>query len=303
MTSQTHPEESFKGQEKTAPFIISVLLLQQTLGAMAFPISKYGLAFIEPFTFAFYRFIIASLGLLLIVAFRTYTVSVSKRDWLKIVGLGFLIIPLNQTLFLWGQSMTGAGHGALLFATMPIWMLIAALIHLKERPGIRRILGIVVAMCGVAIVMTSGAINLGNDYLWGDFLILIAVIAWAYYTIFGKKLVQKYGAFRVTAYALTSGTLMYLPFGIWKVSRFDYSYPPLEAWWSVVYMAIGTSIIAYVLWYWVLKHMEASRIAVFHNLQPFMAAGVAYLWLGEPLGTAFIVGALVAIGGVLIAEL
>ena len=293
--SQSIPKHS-------STYIISVLLIQQTLGALAFPISKYGLDFIEPFTFAFFRFLLASVSLLIIVYFRKYNRKIDKRDYLKIIGLGVLIIPINQTLFLWGQSMTAAGHGSLLFATVPIWILVAALIHLKERPGIRRVVGIIIAMGGVITVMASGALELGKEYLFGDFIILIAVIAWAYYTIFGKKLVQKYGAIRITAYALASGSMFYFPFGLYAALKFDYSQPPLEAWWAVVYMAIGTSLIAYVLWYWVLKYMDASRIAVFHNLQPFIAVSVAYVWLGEPLGAAFIVGAVVAIIGVIIAE-
>ena len=295
------PEQASKSSPASS-FLIFILIFQQILGALSFPVSKYGLEFIEPFTFAFYRFVIASVSLLAVVHFRKKTIKIEKQDYLKIIGLGILIIPLNQLLFLTGQSYTTASHGALLFATTPIWILAAAIIHLKERPNFKRILGIILAITGVGVVMTSGAINLGTDYLLGDFLILIAVIAWAYYTVLGKKLVQKYGAFRVTAYALSFGSLLYMPFGIYKASSFDYSSVPIEAWWSVIYMAIGTSVIAYVLWYWVLKYLEASRIALFQNFQPFIAALVAYIWLSEPISTALVVGGLIAITGILIAE-
>ncbi len=286
----------------TSSYIISVLIIQQILGALSFPISKYGLEFIEPFTFAFYRFLLASIALLVVVLFRKHDVKIVKSDYLKVIGLGVLIIPFNQVLFLVGQSYTAASHGSLLFATTPIWIFIAAFIHLKERPSMRRVLGICIALGGVAAVMTSGAISLGTEYLFGDMLILFAVIAWSYYTILGKKLVEKYGALRVTAYSLSSGYLLYMPFGIYKSIHLDYSVVPLDAWWSVVYMAIGTSVFAYVLWYWVLKYMEASRIAVYHNMQPFIAAGVAYLWLGEPISAVLIFGGLVAITGIVIAE-
>lgn len=284
-------------------YIIPVLLFQQTLGALTFPISKYGLDVIDPFTFAFFRFLISSTVLLLIVLFRDKKIPVTKQDGWKIVGLGALIIPLNQTLYLWGQSMTAAGHGSLLFATVPIWILLAALLHLKEHPSFRRLLGIILGVTGVSVVMVTGAFEFSTEYLWGDIIILLAVIAWAYYTILGKPLVEKYGAFRVTAYALASGSVMYLPFGLYSAYQFDYSQSTLTAWGSVLYLAIGTSVIAYVMWYWVLKYMEASRIAVFHNLQPVIAAGVAYFWLNEPLGWSFIVGGSIALGGVLIAEL
>lgn len=293
--SQASPKHS-------STYILSVLFLQQTLGALAFPISKFGLEFIDPYTFAFYRFVIASTALLAVVLLQKHAVKIDKKDYLKIIGLGMLIIPFNQVMYLVGQSYTAASHSALLFATTPIWIFIAAFIHLKERPSIRRILGICIALAGVVAVMTSGAVSLGKEYLFGDMLVLFAVIAWAYYTIFGKTLVEKYGALRITAYSLSFGSLLYMPFGVYKAVNFNYSIVPIEAWWSVVYMAIGTSVFAYVLWYWVLKYMEASRIAVYHNMQPFIAAGVAYLWLGEPISAVLILGGLVAITGIVIAE-
>ncbi len=290
------------GKTYSAGFIIGVLIFQQTLGALTFPVAKFGLTFIEPFAFAFYRFAISSVVLLTIVTFMRHAIPIEKSDYWKIMGLGFLIIPFNQAMYLVGQSMTGAGHGALLFATVPIWILIGALIHLRERPSMRRIIGVIVALTGVVIVMTTGAVEISSDYLWGDLIILIAVLAWAYYAVLGKNLVRKYGALRVTAYALASGSLLYFPFGLYFALKLDYGAVPLAAWGSVAYAGIGVSVVAYVLWYWVLKYFEASRVAVFHNIQPLIASGAAYIWLNEPLGLSFIVGGSIALAGVVIAE-
>ncbi len=282
--------------------ILGVLLFQQVLGALAFPISKVGLLIIEPFTYAFYRYIISAAVLLLIVKLRGHAVPVAKKDYIKIIGLGFLIIPFNQTTFLYGQKLTAAGHGSLLFATVPIWIFIGALFHLRERLVIRRLVGVILGLTGVLIIMSAGAIEIGRDYLVGDAFILVAVIAWAMYSVWGKPLVRKYGAIRVTAYALASGTVMYLPFGLYRAAVFDYSQATLVGWLSVLYMALGTSVAAYVLWYWVLKYMDASRVAVFHNIQPIIASVVAYIFLSEPLGLSFVLGGIVVLSGVIITE-
>ncbi len=291
-----------KDKSYSAGMIMSVLLFQQFLGAISFAISKYGLAIIEPFAFAFYRFVIAAVILLFITRFSKHERPVEKKDYWKIFGLGLIIIPFNQVAYLFGQSLTGAGHASLLFATTPIWIFIMAMIHLKEKLIVRRVIGIVVAVIGVGIIMFGGAVKIGREYLLGDIIILLAVLAWAYYTILGKPLVKKYGAFRVTAYALSSGTLVYIPFGLYATTRIDYSQVTIGAWLSVLYMAIGISVAAYVLWYWVLKHIEASRMAVFHNIQPVIASAMAYFWLGEPLGAPFIIGGLIVLAGVIVAE-
>jgi len=294
--------DGLKEKSYSAGVILSVLFLQQFLGAISFTISKYGLAIIEPFVFAFYRFVIAAAILLFITRLRKHDKPVEKKDYWKIIGLGAIIIPFNQVAYLYGQSLTGAGHGSLLFATTPIWIFILAMIHLKEKLILRRVMGIVVAVVGVGTIMFGGAVRIGKEYLIGDMIILLAVFAWAYYTILGKPLVRKYGAFRVTAYALSSGTLLYLPFGLYMASQMDYSQTTVGAWLSVLYMAIGISVIAYVLWYWVLKHIEASRMAVFHNVQPVIASAMAYFWLNEPLGWPFVIGGLTVLTGVIIAE-
>jgi len=302
------PGDGQTGQGRTAltastATLVAVIILLQLVASFCYPIAKYGLDIIEPFTFAFFRFILASAALLIAACFARKDRPVERKDYKRIFSLGILIIPLNQTLFLVGQSLTGAGHGAFLFATTPVWIFALALIHLKETFYWQRAIGIGIATLGVLVIMISGGLEVSRDYIIGDLTILVSVIAWAYYTILGKPLVQKYGAIRVTAYALASGSLVYLPIGLFFAMRYDYSQATAGAWWSVVYMAIGLSLIVYVLWYWVLKQMDASRLAVYHNVQPVIASAVAYFWLGESLSPAFVFGGLVVLVGVLVTEI
>ncbi|MFH1688567.1 MAG: DMT family transporter [bacterium] len=297
------PDQTGRVAVASTGTLVSVIVLLQLVASFCYPIAKYGLDIIEPFTFAFYRFMLASVALLIAAAFTSKERRVARKDYPRIVLLGILIIPLNQTLFLVGQSLTGAGHGAFLFATTPIWIFALALIHLKEKFFWRRAIGIAIATIGVVVIMISGGLEVSRDYIIGDLIIILSVIAWAYYTILGKPLVQKYGAIRVTAYALATGSLFYLPVGICFATRYDYSQATPAAWWSVVYMAIGLSLVVYVLWYWVLKQMDASRLAVYHNIQPIIASTVAYVWLGESLSTAFVVGGAIVLAGVVITEI
>ena len=297
-------ESSSRSPEtRTAAALVPAMVVLQLTGSMAYPIAKYGLAIIEPFTFAFYRFVLASVVLMAITLLKKHDRPVERRDFGRIVLLGVLIIPFNQTLFLAGQSLTAAGHGALLFATTPIWVFVLALFHSQETFRWRRAVGIAMAFVGVAVVMLAGALEVGTRYLFGDLILLVSVLAWAWYTVLGKPLVVKYGALRTTAYALTAGSILYFPFGLYRAIVFDYSQATPAAWGSVVYMAIGLSLVVYVLWYWILKYWEASRLAVYHNVQPILASIVAWFWLGESLGLSFIVGGSIVILGVIIAEI
>jgi len=292
-----------KGKKSSlAPMVVFTLLIQQFLSGLTFPIAKFGLDLIEPFTFAFFRFCLSSITLLAIVAFRRPHPPVEKHDMLKLFGLGVLIIPFNQTAYLAGQKLTAAGHGALLFATVPIWLFLAGIIHLKEKFLLRRGIGVTLGMAGVLAMVGGGALKIDNRYLWGDLIILMAVLAWVYYTILGKPLVMKYGAIRVTAYSLSFGSAVYFPFGFYRAMKFDYSAVPWTAWLSVLYAALGVSVTAYVLWYWLIKHMDASRLAVFNNIQPVIASIAAFLFLGETLDLSFILGGAIVLIGVIITE-
>lgn len=256
----------------------------------------------EAFTLAFFRFTIASVVLLAIVKSKPHALAIEKKDYPRIVLLGILIIPLNQTLFLVGQAMTAAGHGAFLFAITPLFIFLLARIHLKERTTLRRLTGIVMGIVGVGVIMWSGLQTAGQAYLIGDSIIFVAVIAWAYYSILGKDLVRKYGPLRITAYALSSGAALYFPFGLYRAVVFDYSAVTYAAWLSIAYLAVGLSVIVYLIWYWLLKFMDASRAAVFQNIQPVVASIVAYFFLGEQIGAAFVIGGLIVIAGVVLSE-
>jgi drug/metabolite transporter (DMT)-like permease len=290
------------GRTPRFAFLAGTILFLQMTASMCYPVARYGLQFIEPFTFAFYRFCISSIALLIATQFTKRQPPIERGDWPRIILMGITIIPFNQTLFLIGQSLTGASHGAFLFATTPVWIFILALFILKEPFQPRRAGGFALAMAGVVTIMLSGGLQVSTEYLLGDLIILLAVIAWAVYTVLGKPLVRKYGAIRLTAYAISIGSLLYFPFGLYRALNFDYSAPPLAAWGSVAYMALAMSLLVYVLWYFVLKYMEASRLAVWHNIQPVIASTVAFVWLHEPITLPFIAGGTMVLIGVIIAE-
>jgi drug/metabolite transporter (DMT)-like permease len=284
-------------------FLYSTILFHQIVIAVAFPIAKLGLNEIEPYSYAFLRFTISSLIYIPVLFFLRRTRRIALRDHVKIFVIGFILILLNQVIFLVGQSLTSAGHASLLFATVPIFLYILALIFLRERPGIRRAVGIMIAAAGVYVILAGGMARFGRQFLFGDLLVLIAVIAWAVATVMAKPLAVKYGAFRVTGLALVYGSLVYLPFGLYKVAQFSFEGLSRAAWFSVFYMAVVVSLLAYFLWYWVLKYMEVSRVAVIQNIQPVIASAVAAMLLAEPISQRFVIGGIIVIAGVILTEL
>ncbi|MEK7775038.1 MAG: DMT family transporter [Candidatus Zixiibacteriota bacterium] len=289
----THPSKS--------ELVLGICIVQ-ILGSISYPIARYGLTNIDPFVFAFFRFLLAGTILFGLTRYKKMTPPIERKDMWVILALGVLIIGLNQLFFLVGQSMTAASHGAIMYATQPAWIYLFSLVLGKELFNWRRIGGIVLAVAGAIVIVASAAKSGDAATLTGDVILFISVCAWAVYVVLGRPLVQKYGALRVTAYALSFGSLLYAPFGFWLAMGTDYSQVPVGVWGSIAFMAIGISIVVYVLVYWLIKYIDASRVAVIHNVQPVIATAVAWLFLGETVGLVFVVGSVIVLAGVILSE-
>lgn len=283
-------------------FLYAVILFHQVITSLAYPFAKLGLNQIDPFAYAFYRFFISSLIYIPVLIVLWKRPAMPFKDHLRIFLVGLILIPGNQVLFLVGQSMTSAGHSALLFATIPIFIYILAISFLDEKATFRRSLGIIVAFIGVVVILTGGKVNFGTEHLYGDLLVLMAVIAWAFATVLLKPLSLKYGAFRSMGLGLVYGSLVYFPYGIYRAVTADYSRMDSSGWFSVIYMAVAISLGAYFIWYWVIKFMDVSKVAVLQNIQPIIATAVAAVLLSEPISTAFVIGGIIAIAGVVLTE-
>lgn len=265
-------------------------------------VAKGAISEIAPLVFAFYRFCLASLVFLGLNVLRRDFLTFRKSEWPLLVFLGLLAIPLNQCMFLFGLSYTQPTHPALLFATTPIWVYLLSVRRGEEAVSRRKTMGIIIALIGVSAFFIEKGITLRLDYLFGDSITMIAVWSWATYTVAGRPLVKRRGAMAVTSTSLIIGTLLYFPLGIYLALNFDYSNVGLIGWSGVAYTGILTSIIAYTLWYWTIKHIEPSRAAVFMSLQPVVTAVLAYFLIGERLSGGSIVSGVVILIGIYIAQ-
>ena len=273
--------------------------------AGTFVFARYVLLQTDPFAVAFLRYTLAA-AILYIIASRMSrrpgARPIDRKDRKKIIVLGLVIIVFNQTLYLYGQKMTTAGHAALLFAITPIFVYLMAIPHLGETWSYGKGIGIMLAVVGSMVIILETGFEFDYRMLAGDAIIVVAVVAWAYYSVWGKPLVEKYGAFRITAYALASGTILYFPFGLYRLIDADMSRVDTYGWLSILYIAIVTSVIGYSIWYWLLKYMEASKASVLVNIQPIVAGILGYYLLGETISLPFVVGGIIILTGVTVTQ-
>jgi drug/metabolite transporter (DMT)-like permease len=281
-------------------WVYLVVVLSQIILGGTFPAAKIALREFDPYTLALFRFVLAAGSLLIILRLSGRLKMIERKDWGKLLLLGLLVIPGNQLLFLYGLQFTTSARSALWFGATPIFVFVVALPLLGERATWQKIAGTLLSLAGIIVLLRAGSIEL--TVLTGDLIVLAAVASWAIYTVLGRPLVQRYGALTMTAYALIIGTLMYLPFGLYLARDFQPSAISLPSWLGLAYLAIGTSVIGYSLWYWGLRRLEATRLAIFQNLEVVAGAALSVWLVGEVLGSEYFLGSLLVIIGVVITQ-
>jgi drug/metabolite transporter (DMT)-like permease len=288
--------------------LYGALLLHTLVSSATYLWAKTALREIPPLPLGLLRFSGASALLaLMLLKLRPRGQRLPPRSaWRKLLILAFVAVPLNQGCFLIGLSLSTAAHAALLYTLTPLFVLLLAQALLREFPGKRTALGTLIALAGTIYVLLARNLDLSRGPLFGDLLLLVAVVAWAVYTTEGRDMVAAYGPFPTIAWTLIGGTMLYLPIGLGSlafpgaVQRIAHA--SAAAWVGVAYLIFVTSVLAYLLWYWALAHLPAARVAIFTNLQPLATATLAHFFLGEPVTPQFMIGALVVISGVVLAQ-
>ncbi len=278
--------------------MILALVLNQILSTGTHLIGKATLNAIGPLSTALLRFAGASIALILFQVARRNRERVHREDIPKVLWLGFLVIPVNQGFFLFGLSQSSPSHAALLYALTPTVVFLLARRYLHESNAGEKLIGIAAAFVGVALILLDRGLAREHSALRGDLLMLVAVFGWALYTVGSKDLLKRYDPMTLTTWVLVAGTVMSLP-----AALIPGAIPPLRSlslpvWGGLAYLAIGTSVIAYPLWLYALRRLEASKVAITTNAQPVLTSILSWLLFGDRFGIPFFLGAALILFGV-----
>jgi drug/metabolite transporter (DMT)-like permease len=280
------------------------LTIQTLIASFTHIIAKAVVQEIPSVSLTLLRVGVASFGFGVIMLFSKYrNRRVDRKDRLKIFILGLLAVPLNQFLFLLGIKFTTPANASLTYALTPIFALILAWFILGESMGMLKISGVILSFIGIAVVFAEQGISLSIEYLKGNLIIMFGALCWALYSILGKPMVARYGAFYVTGIATIIGTFVYLPIGISEFISIDISSISLASYLGVLYLGIVTSIFGYFIWYYAIGRIEASKVTIFTNGQPVMTTILGVIIFGNPVTPFFVIGGLMVITGVILTQI
>ena len=282
--------------------VYASLMIQQVLASGTHIVAKVIAGTMDPFTLTLVRSLISAVIMSGILLLRGGFPKIAREDRNLVLFLSFLAIPVNQFFFLFGMRYTIPSNAALLYATTPILVLLLSWMFLGERLTGRKIVGVVVGFIGVVVVIFERGVSASMEFLLGNLLIAVAVVAWGLYSVFGKRLISRYGAVGASSLTLIYGTVMFFPIGIWSTVSYPYATLTTSNWGEILYLAIITSVVSYFLWYFALGRIEAGKAALFANFQPVLTTVLMVVLLGQGITLAFVVGGSLALLGVVLAQ-
>lgn len=251
--------------------------------------TQYALTDISTVTIAGGRYFIAFF-VLLAVGHKHLKVKIDKADYKNFAVIGFLGYYLNSILGGASVEFLGASTAALLNALNPVTITFIAAIMLKEKINWVKILCIILAFVGTAVITKDAA---ADGQAIGILIALSALIFWAIASVTIRKMSAKYGAMTVTLYGIMCCLLFYIPTAVIDGIRSGGFHISLRAGLALLYMGVFCTAIATFLWSRALSVLEASRCALFYPLQAVFSSLFGRLILHEQLKSTFFIGAVI----------
>jgi drug/metabolite transporter (DMT)-like permease len=253
-------------------------------------------------TAALWRYALAIVALL-IYAYATEggLARPTPREWIGLLLMGATGVFAFNLCFMYGLARIPASRASLIMALNPAITLFGAALFLHEHLTRYKVIGIVIALAGVAVVLghgnplgvVSGSVGVGELVMFG------CPLAWAVNTLIAKRMLPDMAPIGSTMWSAIIGTAM-----LAVVAAFSGQLMAVgvswRAWAALVSMAIFGTAIALVLFYDGVRHIGPARASVFINIVPVFAVALGVLLLGEPREPSMLVGGALVIGGILL---
>jgi drug/metabolite transporter (DMT)-like permease len=263
------------------------------LWSSSYAVNRAVLRFFQPGHVALLRYVVASLALAA-VAFALRVPMPERRDWPRLLGLGFLGVTLYNTALAYGLVRVSAGAASLIIASEGIYIALLATILLGERLGVTGWLGSVLSFAGVVLIVLGEGRDVGFEP--HALYVVVAAISTSAFFVLQKPMLRRYAALPLTAYCLWGGTALMLPFGGGALDALRAA--PLSATVGLLYLGVFPAAVGYVTWAMALDALPAFVAGNALYLIPPLAAAIAFAWLREAPSWLTAAGGAVTLTGV-----
>lgn len=269
----------------------------------AFVAIKYCLRSVTPWELVILRHVPAAIvfaGYWLLFDRRRQFLRMVRADGWRFLIIGLVAVSAYHGPLNFGAARIPAGTTSLIVGMAPIFTFLVAVALIGERPTWAKGAGIVLAFVGAYVcIRYGGGRHVGVTHVVGALVAMLGTFVSSFYTVLGRRLAQKHGALNFTALTFTFGTIPLLftitPSLVKKVPTL-----PWDFWAADLFLGLGCTATAHVLWNSGLRHIEATKIAAFLSILPLLGIVWGWLYLDETVTAWLLVGGVLIVAGVAI---
>lgn len=266
---------------------------------LSIPLTKLALAETGPLTLTALRYVTAVPCFAPVFVGRR---SPSAGALVRMAGLGALGIGIGQVSQALGVQRANASVATIISALIPLLVVVFAALRLRQPVRPVHVLGLLLAIVGVALVAGGGPEATPGAGLVGEALVLASAVTIALSYVMLAELAAAHGAAVVSAWSSLAGALLLLPPAAWELSAAP-RWPGPVGIAVVVYLGALVSAAGLWIWLYLLRVLPARIAAGSQYFQPLVGIGASALLFGDTLGMAFVIGSALVLGGVVMTTL
>lgn len=266
---------------------VLLLIAVNILWGLSFIFSKTALEEGLPtLTLAFIRYCIAS-AVLLPICLRTEG-GIRLGKW---APRAFMTTLLGVTLYYFfeytGLTLTTASAASLILSLVPMMTLLWRVFFDHERISLLRWGMVALSLVGAFLVIGAD-LSSGSEAMLGNLLMICACLCWVGYIVISPKLMNACSATRVTAWQAIAATITFFPFALAEKS--SWGFISAKAWFCIAILAIFCSALCYILYGVAIRSVDPLTVSLTININPIAACLGGWLFLGEQLTGAQLLG-------------
>ena len=260
------------------------------------PLGKYLIQHVPVYLFTFYRFAICSIALGLVVRSEAgpHLRQMRLRQIRDVIFMALFGMVGFTIFMLAGLRRTSAIDAGVITATIPAIVVLLGVIFLRERPTLRQLASVALAVLGIGVVQAASARG-GTSSFIGNFLIAGAVFGEASFVIFSKRLAPPFRPIRLALAANLAGLVLSVPLAAGDLARFDFAALSWPVWILGTWYVLAAGVFCLLLWYRGLPHVETYMAGIAMSAIPITAFAISFLFLGETIGIYQIIGAVLVV--------
>src|SRR5438067_7396107 len=280
---------------------VLIAILSSTFGGMAGAVTRFVVGMIDPVTIAAFRFGIG-FAVLLPLALLLRSTFPRGRDWIGVAALGVMFFAVFFVFYNIALAYTTAARGALALSTLPLWTMVVAALLGAEPLTARKTLGVLIAVCGVAVALLAGLAAAPEGAWRGDLIMVGATLCMAFYNVWSRPFIARASPLGFVTASMGAGAACLV-----AIAAFSGGFAAIQSfaapqWIAVLYLGAFGGAAAFFLWVLALRMTTPTRVANTMTVNPIAASLLAALLVGEPIGWYLIIGLIAVAAGIWLAS-